>query len=181
MSPCFCLQISGLEYQHKLSPQMLPNLATNASTRLDIIKDVEIAISCRKGRSGTAAADVENLASVLQTCYRLVLYIYKKLNYMLYCFNNPCCSLSSPHTPATMALFSHNKQVGALEGTRPHKVPTAAPVHRLLATHVSLHSSFVLDELSDFERWLMMLQLTSHRTVKTKDQAHHFFLPSTLY
>lgn len=39
---------------------------------LDIIKDVEIAISCRKGRTGTAAGDVafpkgkENLASVLK-------------------------------------------------------------------------------------------------------------------
>ncbi|MFZ8477933.1 hypothetical protein ACO1MN_16875, partial [Staphylococcus aureus] len=39
---------------------------------LDIVKDVEIAISCRKGRTGTAAGDVafpkgkENLASVLK-------------------------------------------------------------------------------------------------------------------
>lgn len=46
--------------------------STTASTLLDLIKDVEIAISCRKGRSGTAAGDVafpkgkENLASVLK-------------------------------------------------------------------------------------------------------------------
>lgn len=39
---------------------------------LDMIKDVEMAISCRKGRTGTAAGDVafpkgkENLASVLK-------------------------------------------------------------------------------------------------------------------
>lgn len=39
---------------------------------LDIIKDVEMAISCRKGRTGTAAGDVafpkgkENLVSVLK-------------------------------------------------------------------------------------------------------------------
>lgn len=39
---------------------------------LDIVKDVELAISCRKGRTGTAAGDVafprgkENLASVLK-------------------------------------------------------------------------------------------------------------------
>ncbi|CAK7343088.1 unnamed protein product [Dovyalis caffra] len=45
---------------------------TTAATLLDLIKDVEIAISCRKGRSGTAAGDVafpkgkENLASVLK-------------------------------------------------------------------------------------------------------------------
>lgn len=45
---------------------------TTSAMLLDMIKDVEIAISCRKGRSGTAAGDVafpkgkENLASVLK-------------------------------------------------------------------------------------------------------------------
>ncbi|XP_065855915.1 ethylene-insensitive protein 2.1 [Euphorbia lathyris] len=82
MSPCFCLQLSAA-YQRKSSPPaangMLPPAAkpgrgkcTTAATVLEIIKDVEIAISCRKGRSGTAAGDVafpkgkENLASVLK-------------------------------------------------------------------------------------------------------------------
>ena len=82
MTPCFCLQISAAQ-QQRLSPPvsngMLPPAAkpargkcTNASTLLDIIKDVEIAISCRKGRTGTAAGDVafpkgnENLATVLK-------------------------------------------------------------------------------------------------------------------
>ncbi|TYI87396.1 hypothetical protein E1A91_D04G132000v1 [Gossypium mustelinum] len=82
MSPCFCLQIPQ-EYQKRLSPPvsngMLPPAAkpgkgkcTNVVTLLDMIKDVEIAISCRKGRTGTAAGDVafpkgkENLASVLK-------------------------------------------------------------------------------------------------------------------
>ncbi|KAE8717008.1 Ethylene-insensitive protein 2 [Hibiscus syriacus] len=82
MTPCFCVQIPQ-EYQQRLNPAvsngMLPPAAkpgkgkcTNAVTLLDIIKDVEIAISCRKGRTGTAAGDVafpkgkENLASVLK-------------------------------------------------------------------------------------------------------------------
>ncbi|TYJ12631.1 hypothetical protein E1A91_A11G365400v1 [Gossypium mustelinum] len=82
MLPCFCLQIPA-DYQQRSSPPVsngvLPPTAkpgrgkcTNAATLLDIIKDVEIAISCRKGRSGTAAGDVafpkgkENLASVLK-------------------------------------------------------------------------------------------------------------------
>ncbi|XP_004306246.1 PREDICTED: ethylene-insensitive protein 2 [Fragaria vesca subsp. vesca] len=82
MSPCFCLQIAAAQ-QQKSSPTfsngMLPPAAkpargkcTTAVTLLDIIKDVEIAISCRKGRTGTAAGDVafpkgkENLASVLK-------------------------------------------------------------------------------------------------------------------
>ncbi|KHG02540.1 Ethylene-insensitive protein 2 [Gossypium arboreum] len=80
--PCFCLQIP-VEYQQRSSPLVsngfLPPASkpgrgkiTTASTLLDIIKDVEIAISCRKGRTGTAAGDVafpkgkENLASVLK-------------------------------------------------------------------------------------------------------------------
>ncbi|XP_039068316.1 ethylene-insensitive protein 2-like isoform X1 [Hibiscus syriacus] len=82
MTPCFCVQIPQ-EYQQRLNPAvsngMLPPAAkpgkakcTNAVTLLDIIKDVEIAISCRKGRTGTAAGDVafpkgkKNLASVLK-------------------------------------------------------------------------------------------------------------------
>ncbi|XVF76394.1 hypothetical protein PTKIN_Ptkin13bG0263000 [Pterospermum kingtungense] len=82
MSPCLCLQIPA-EYQERSSPPvsngMLPPASkpgkgkcTTAATLLDIIKDVEIAISCRKGRTGTAAGDVafpkgkENLASVLK-------------------------------------------------------------------------------------------------------------------
>ncbi|KAF9680269.1 hypothetical protein SADUNF_Sadunf06G0103700 [Salix dunnii] len=82
MSPCFCLQIPA-SHQYRSSPPvsngMLPPASkpgrgkcTTAATLLDLIKDVEIAISCRKGRSGTAAGDVafpkgkENLASVLK-------------------------------------------------------------------------------------------------------------------
>ncbi|XP_031265491.1 ethylene-insensitive protein 2 isoform X2 [Pistacia vera] len=82
MTPCFCLQIPA-GHQQRSSPPisngMLPPTAkpgrgkcTTAAMLLDIIKDVETAISCRKGRTGTAAGDVafpkgkENLASVLK-------------------------------------------------------------------------------------------------------------------
>ncbi|OIV92357.1 hypothetical protein TanjilG_09955 [Lupinus angustifolius] len=82
MVPCFCLQVL-VSHQQKSSPPlsngMLPPTSkpgrgkyTTASTLLELIKDVEIAISSRKGRSGTAAGDVafpkgkENLASVLK-------------------------------------------------------------------------------------------------------------------
>ncbi|KAJ8424111.1 hypothetical protein Cgig2_018121 [Carnegiea gigantea] len=82
MSPCFCLQVPA-SYEMRPSPPIsnssLPPASrpargkvTTAALLLDIIKDVEIAISCRKGRSGTAAGDVafpkgkENLASVLK-------------------------------------------------------------------------------------------------------------------
>nr|AIO12155.1 ethylene insensitive 2 [Carica papaya] len=82
MLPCFCLQIPAA-HQHRSSPPisngMLPPASkpgkgkcTTSAMLLDMIKDVEIAISCRKGRSGTAAGDVafpkgkENLASVLK-------------------------------------------------------------------------------------------------------------------
>ncbi|KAK8688884.1 hypothetical protein V6N13_087619 [Hibiscus sabdariffa] len=82
MSPCFCLEIPA-EYPRKssspVSNGLLPPTAkpgrgkcTNSTVLLDLIKDVELAISCRKGRSGTAAGDVafpkgkENLASVLK-------------------------------------------------------------------------------------------------------------------
>ena len=99
-----------MAYQPKPSPPvsngMLPPASkpgkgkcTNAGTVLDIIKDVEIAISYRKGRTGTAAGDVafpkgkENLASVLKR--------YKR-------------RLS-------------NTPVGAHEGFGSRKVPTTAP------------------------------------------------------
>ncbi|KAK7245123.1 hypothetical protein RIF29_39957 [Crotalaria pallida] len=83
MVPCFCLQVP-VSHQQKSSPPpsngMLPPTSkppgrgkcTTASTLLDLVKDVEIAISSRKGRTGTAAGDVafpkgkENLASVLK-------------------------------------------------------------------------------------------------------------------
>lgn len=82
MVPCFCLQMPA-SHQQRINPVvsngMLPPTAkpgrgkcTTAATLLDLIKDVEIAISCRKGRTGTAAGDVafpkgkENLASVLK-------------------------------------------------------------------------------------------------------------------
>lgn len=83
-APCFCLQIPAT-YQQKCSPPAVSNgslpppltkqtkgKCTSAAMLLEVIKDVEIAISCRKGRSGTAAGDVafpkgkENLASVLK-------------------------------------------------------------------------------------------------------------------
>lgn len=84
ISPCFCLQLSAA-HQRRSSPPvtngMLPptvksgagrGKCTTAEMVLELIKNVEIAISCRKGRSGTAAGDVafpkgkENLASVLK-------------------------------------------------------------------------------------------------------------------
>lgn len=82
-SPCFCLQLPAGYLQQKLSSPLfnssLPpqskvgrGKVTTASMLLDLTKDVELAISCRKGRSGTAAGDVafpkgkENLASVLK-------------------------------------------------------------------------------------------------------------------
>ncbi|PWA37711.1 Ethylene-insensitive 2 [Artemisia annua] len=83
MIPCFCLQLPTSYQQQKASPPKsttsLPPPAkqskgkcTTAASLLDIVKDVEIAISVRKGRTGTAAGDVafpkgkENLASVLK-------------------------------------------------------------------------------------------------------------------
>ncbi|KAG8376553.1 hypothetical protein BUALT_Bualt09G0075400 [Buddleja alternifolia] len=83
VAPCFCLQLP-VGYQQKPSspisngsfPPPSSKLGrgkfTTAAMLLDMIKDVEIAISCRKGRTGTAAGDVafpkgkENLASVLK-------------------------------------------------------------------------------------------------------------------
>ncbi|KAF8007727.1 hypothetical protein BT93_K1655 [Corymbia citriodora subsp. variegata] len=84
MSPCFCLQIPGVNFQPVPSPgvgnnDLLPPAAktargkcTTAAMLLEIVKDVETAINGRKGRTGTAAGDVafpkgkENLASVLK-------------------------------------------------------------------------------------------------------------------
>ncbi|KAI3799521.1 hypothetical protein L1987_34820 [Smallanthus sonchifolius] len=83
MSPCFCLQFPTSYHQRRPSPPKsatsLPPTAKQskgkcmtAASLLDIVKDVEIAISCRKGRTGTAAGDLaflkgkENLASVLK-------------------------------------------------------------------------------------------------------------------
>ncbi|XP_017241595.1 ethylene-insensitive protein 2.2 isoform X2 [Daucus carota subsp. sativus] len=81
MTPCLCLQIPPT---HQRSPSpisygSLPPPAKHAKGKsttpamlLEMVKDVEIAISCRKGRTGTAAGDVafpkgkENLASVLK-------------------------------------------------------------------------------------------------------------------
>ncbi|KAK3226527.1 hypothetical protein Dsin_006389 [Dipteronia sinensis] len=108
VNPCFCLQFTGA-HQQKFSPthsNMLPpagkpgkGKCTTAANLLDIIKDVESAISCRKGRTGTAAGDVafpkgkENLASVLKR--------YKR-------------RLS-------------NKPAGSHDGSGSRKVPTSAP------------------------------------------------------
>nr|URM60574.1 ethylene-insensitive protein 2 EIN2 [Gymnema sylvestre] len=82
MSPCFCLQLPD-GWQEKSSPPVsngsLPPHAkqgrgkcTTSAMVLEMIKDVEMAISCRKGRTGTAAGDVafpggkKNLSSVLK-------------------------------------------------------------------------------------------------------------------
>ncbi|KAK7392487.1 hypothetical protein VNO78_20927 [Psophocarpus tetragonolobus] len=82
MTPCFCLQVPSTYQQKSSSPPsngMLPPASkpgrgkcTTASVVFEMVKDVEIAISSRKGRTGTAAGDVafpkgkENLASVLK-------------------------------------------------------------------------------------------------------------------
>lgn len=84
MSPCFCLQLpAGYPQKPTITPISNGSLPpppsplgrgkfTNAAMLLDTIKDVEMAISSRKGRTGTAAGDVafpkgkENLASVLK-------------------------------------------------------------------------------------------------------------------
>lgn len=80
MSPCFCLQIPGAQRSSPpvsngmLPPQAKPGRGkcTTAAMVLDMIKDVEMAISSRKGRVGTTAGDVafpkgkENLVSVLK-------------------------------------------------------------------------------------------------------------------
>ncbi|KAH1216837.1 Ethylene-insensitive protein 2 [Glycine max] len=82
MTPCFCLQVPMTYQQKSGSPPsngMLPPASkpgrgkcTTASVVFEMVKDVEIAISSRKGRTGTAAGDVafpkgkENLASVLK-------------------------------------------------------------------------------------------------------------------
>lgn len=86
-TPCFCIQIAGQQHlQSRPNPPPISNgslppppaklgrvgKCTTAAMLVDLIKDVEISISSRKGRSGTAAGDVafpkgkENLASVLK-------------------------------------------------------------------------------------------------------------------
>ncbi|KAK9058788.1 hypothetical protein SSX86_023631 [Deinandra increscens subsp. villosa] len=81
-SPCFCLQLPDSCHQISSPPRSISSLpppakpnkgkCTTAASLLDIVKNVETAISCRKGRPGTAAGDVafpkgkENLASVLK-------------------------------------------------------------------------------------------------------------------
>ncbi|CAK8543855.1 unnamed protein product [Lathyrus sativus] len=85
-APCFCLQVPSTHLQKSsppLSNGMLPptvkagrGKCTIPSTFIELIKDVDIAISSRKGRTGTAAGDVafpkgkENLASVLKRLKR---------------------------------------------------------------------------------------------------------------
>ncbi|RAL54641.1 unnamed protein product [Cuscuta campestris] len=78
MTPCFCLQIPvGHQQRHSNGSLALPakqsrGKCTTAPMLLELIKDIEISISSRKGRTGTAAGDVafpkgkENLASVLK-------------------------------------------------------------------------------------------------------------------
>ncbi|PSR98160.1 EIN2-CEND like [Actinidia chinensis var. chinensis] len=83
MTPCFCLQIPAAHQQRSSPPPILNGSlpppvkqgrgkCTTPAMLLDTIKDVEIAISYRKGRSGTAAGDVAfprgkgNLTSVLK-------------------------------------------------------------------------------------------------------------------
>ncbi|EPS70151.1 hypothetical protein M569_04610, partial [Genlisea aurea] len=82
-APCFCLELpagggngNNNGYPRRSDP-VLPRTTgsgkfTTAATLLEIVRDVEVAISSRKGRTGTAAGDVafpkgkENLASVLK-------------------------------------------------------------------------------------------------------------------
>ncbi|XP_038987911.1 protein ETHYLENE-INSENSITIVE 2-like isoform X2 [Phoenix dactylifera] len=81
ISPCSCLERLAKDMKSfKQSQQKSVNESlTTASTILKIIKDVEIAVSGRKGRTGTAAGDVafpkgkENLASVLKRYKRRLL------------------------------------------------------------------------------------------------------------
>ncbi|CAL5194044.1 unnamed protein product [Lathyrus oleraceus] len=81
-APCFCLEVPTTHLQKAsppLSNGMLPptvkagrGKCTTPSMFFELTKDVEIAISSRKGRTGTAAGDVafpkgkENMASVLK-------------------------------------------------------------------------------------------------------------------
>ncbi|KAJ0784598.1 putative NRAMP family protein [Helianthus annuus] len=90
-SPCFCLQVPDTCQQRSsppksttsFPPQAKPSRGkcTTAASLLDIVKNVETAISCRKGRPGTAAGDVafpkgkENLASVLKRYKRRLLAV----------------------------------------------------------------------------------------------------------
>uniref|UniRef100_A0A0D9WVM1 Ethylene-insensitive protein 2 n=1 Tax=Leersia perrieri TaxID=77586 RepID=A0A0D9WVM1_9ORYZ len=88
LTACACLQrdIQVLNSPHHSSlaatgsiPRPIRGSFTTASVVLEMIKDVETAVSGRKGRSGTAAGDVafpkgkENLASVLKRYKRRLL------------------------------------------------------------------------------------------------------------
>lgn len=89
LSRCYCLQTSkedcsssNTSSQNGISGTMDKSNSkslTTASMVLEIIRDVEIAVSGRKGRTGTAAGDVafpkgkENLASVLKRYKRRLL------------------------------------------------------------------------------------------------------------
>ncbi|KAL7617866.1 hypothetical protein Lser_V15G02069 [Lactuca serriola] len=90
-SPCFCLQLPEAYHLRSSPPKSITSLpppvkqsrgkTTTAASLLDIVKDVETAISCRKGRPGTAAGDVafpkgkENLASVLKRYKRRLMAV----------------------------------------------------------------------------------------------------------
>lgn len=90
-NPCFCLQLPESYRTRSSPPKSITSLpppakqmrgkTTTAASLLDIVKDVETAISCRKGRPGTAAGDVafpkgkENLASVLKRYKRRLLAV----------------------------------------------------------------------------------------------------------
>nr|QGT40628.1 ethylene insensitive 2 [Tulipa gesneriana] len=88
VGPCSCLEILGKDVKN-LSPSLQSGalVATEKPSKnfttggmvLEVIKDVEAAVSGRKGRTGTAAGDVafpkgkENLASVLKRYKRRLL------------------------------------------------------------------------------------------------------------
>ncbi|EHA8590667.1 protein ETHYLENE-INSENSITIVE 2 [Cocos nucifera] len=81
ISACSCLErlATDMESFKQSQLQSINESFTTASTILKIIKDVETAVSGRKGRTGTAAGDVafpkgkENLASVLKRYKRRLL------------------------------------------------------------------------------------------------------------
>lgn len=77
--PCSCLEIPSPHNSVLLATEKTSKTITSAGMVLEIIKDVEAAVSGRKGRTGTAAGDVafpkgkENLASVLKRYKRRLL------------------------------------------------------------------------------------------------------------
>ncbi|XP_071685582.1 ethylene-insensitive protein 2.2-like [Rutidosis leptorrhynchoides] len=90
-NPCFCLQLPSAYRQRSSPPKSLSSLpppvkpnkgkCTTAAALLESVKNVETAISSKKGRPGTAAGDVafpkgkENLASVLKRYKRRLLAV----------------------------------------------------------------------------------------------------------